>query len=118
VGGRRGEQIGLGAGTKAKFISGPTRTRYPKADSDAGRRPGPVDCSAVTGTGRRRGRARPDGSGKTTFAAELAAAVRLLGRPAVGVSLDDFHNVRAVRYRQGRESPQGFWLGSYNYRRP
>ncbi|MEV7629964.1 uridine kinase [Actinoplanes sp. NPDC089786] len=59
----------------------------------------------------------PDGSGKTTFAAELAAAVRLLGRPIVRVSLDDFHNVRAVRYRQGRESPQGFWQDSFNYQR-
>lgn len=59
----------------------------------------------------------PDGSGKTTFAADLAAAVRLLGRPVVGVSLDDFHNVRAVRYRQGRESPHGFWQDSYDYQR-
>ncbi|MFF5297184.1 hypothetical protein [Paractinoplanes globisporus] len=59
----------------------------------------------------------PDGSGKTTFAADLAAAVRLLGLPVVRVSLDDFHNVRAVRYRQGRESPHGFWQDSYNYLR-
>jgi uridine kinase len=53
----------------------------------------------------------------TTFAEELAAAVRSLGRPVVRVSLDDFHNVRPVRYRQGRESPQGFWQDSYNYQR-
>lgn len=59
----------------------------------------------------------PDGSGKTTFADELAAAVRSLGRPVVRVSLDDFHNVRAVRYRQGRDSPLGFWRDSYNYQR-
>jgi uridine kinase len=59
----------------------------------------------------------PDGSGKTTFADELAAAVRTLGRPVVRVSLDDFHNVRAVRYRQGRESPEGFWRDSYDYQR-
>ncbi|MEU8238440.1 AAA family ATPase [Actinoplanes missouriensis] len=59
----------------------------------------------------------PDGSGKTTFADELAAAVRALGRPVVRVSLDDFHNVRAVRYRLGRESPEGFWRDSYDYRR-
>jgi uridine kinase len=59
----------------------------------------------------------PDGSGKTTFADELAAAVRSLGRPVVRVSLDGFHNVRAVRHRQGRESPQGFWQDAYNYRR-
>lgn len=59
----------------------------------------------------------PDGSGKTVFADELAAAVRAAGRPVVRVSLDDFHNVRAVRYRQGRESPRGFWQDSYDYRR-
>jgi len=59
----------------------------------------------------------PDGSGKTTFADEYAAAVRALGRPVVRVSLDDFRNVRAVRYRQGHESPQGFWQDSYDYRR-
>ena len=59
----------------------------------------------------------PDGSGKTVFAEELVAAVRDLGRPAVRISLDDFHNVRAIRYRQGRESPEGFWQDSYNYQR-
>ncbi|MEV4538926.1 AAA family ATPase [Asanoa sp. NPDC049518] len=59
----------------------------------------------------------PDGSGKSTFADELAAAVHALGRRVVRVSLDDFHNVRAVRYRQGRESPEGFWQDSYNYLR-
>ncbi len=59
----------------------------------------------------------PDGSGKSTFADELAAAVRALGRRVVRISLDDFHNVRAVRYRQGRESPEGFWQDSYNYLR-
>lgn len=59
----------------------------------------------------------PDGSGKTTFADELATAVSSLDRPVVRVSLDDFHNLRAVRYRQGRESPEGFWQDSFNYRR-
>ncbi|MEV6344809.1 uridine kinase [Actinoplanes sp. NPDC051851] len=59
----------------------------------------------------------PDGSGKSVFAGELAAAVRADGRPVVHVSLDDFHHVRAVRYRQGRESPNGFWEDSYDYKR-
>ncbi|WP_433796461.1 uridine kinase [Actinoplanes sp. CA-252034] len=59
----------------------------------------------------------PDGAGKTVFADELAAAVRSLGRPVVRVSVDDFHHVRAVRYRQGRDSPQGFWQDSYDYQR-
>jgi uridine kinase len=58
-----------------------------------------------------------DGSGKTTFADELAAVVRLCGRPVVRVSADDFHNVSAVRYRRGRNSPLGCWLDSYDYDR-
>ena len=58
-----------------------------------------------------------DGAGKTVFADELATAIRALGRPAVRISLDDFHHVRAVRYRPGRDSPQGFWQDSYDYER-
>jgi uridine kinase len=59
----------------------------------------------------------PDGSGKSTFADELAAAVRALGRTVVRVSLDDFHHLRAVRYRRGRDSPEGFWRDSFDYPR-
>ncbi len=59
----------------------------------------------------------PDGAGKTIFADELATAIRDSGRPAIRVSLDDFHNVRAVRYRRGQHSPDGCWLDSYNYDR-
>ena len=56
-----------------------------------------------------------DGVGKTVFAAELGGALRGLGRPVVNVSLDGFHHPRAVRYRRGRDSPEGFWLDSYDY---
>ncbi|MEU8230928.1 uridine kinase [Actinoplanes sp. NPDC048967] len=56
-----------------------------------------------------------DGVGKTTFARELAAALRARGRPVVHVSADGFHQVRAVRHRRGRTSPEGFWLDSYDY---
>jgi uridine kinase len=58
-----------------------------------------------------------DGAGKTCFADELAAALRRRGRPVVRVGVDDFHQVRAVRYRRGRQSPSGFWLDSFDYRR-
>ena len=58
-----------------------------------------------------------DGSGKTVFAAELAAVLRQAGREVVQVSLDDFHHVRDVRYRRGRTSPEGFWLDSFDYPR-
>jgi uridine kinase len=56
-----------------------------------------------------------DGVGKTVLAAELGGALRGLGRPVVNVSLDGFHHPRAVRYRRGRDSPEGFWLDSYDY---
>jgi uridine kinase len=56
-----------------------------------------------------------DGSGKTTFANELAATLRDRGERCIRVSLDDFHAPRAVRHRRGRDSPEGFWLDSYDY---
>lgn len=59
----------------------------------------------------------PDGSGKTIFADQLAAALRETGRPVLRISLDDFHNTRERRYRRGRESPVGFWFDSYDYGR-
>ena len=58
-----------------------------------------------------------DGAGKTCFADELADALRRRGRPAVRVRVDDFHHIRAVRYRRGRGSPSGFWLDSFDYPR-
>lgn len=59
----------------------------------------------------------PDGSGKTAFADNLAAVLRDRGRLVVRVSIDDFHHVRAIRYRRGRDSPSGFWRDSFNYAR-
>lgn len=59
----------------------------------------------------------PDASGKTFFADGLAATLRERGRPVVRVSVDDFHHVRAVRYRLGRGSPEGFWLHAFDYGR-
>jgi uridine kinase len=56
-----------------------------------------------------------DGVGKSTFARELAASLTRRGRAVVHVSADDFHHRRAVRHRRGRDSPEGFWLDSYDY---
>ncbi|MFI0467129.1 uridine kinase [Saccharopolyspora sp. 5N102] len=56
-----------------------------------------------------------DGSGKTVFADELAERLRSGNRAVVRVSADDFHHVRTIRYRRGRDSPEGFWLDSYDY---
>jgi uridine kinase len=56
-----------------------------------------------------------DGAGKTTFANDLADALGDLGRPVIRASVDDFHNPRATRYAQGKQSPVGFFEDSYNY---
>jgi len=58
-----------------------------------------------------------DGAGKTTFADALAEALTAVGQDVVRVSLDDFHHVRAVRHRQGRDCPVGFFEDSYDYDR-
>jgi uridine kinase len=60
----------------------------------------------------------PDGAGKTHFADQLAVVLQNRhGQPTVRISIDGFHNCRAVRYQQGRDSPLGFWADSYNYDR-
>ena len=56
-----------------------------------------------------------DGAGKTTFADELAAALEPSGRQVVRASVDGFHHPRAVRYARGPESPEGYFLDSYDY---
>jgi uridine kinase len=55
-----------------------------------------------------------DGSGKTTFADALAEHLRAVGRDVVRIRADDFLNPRAVRHRRGRDSPEGFFLDSYD----
>lgn len=55
-----------------------------------------------------------DGSGKTTFADELAAVLRDLDRHVVRVSIDDFHHRRAIRYRRGRDSAEGYWRDAFD----
>ncbi|MDX6199323.1 MAG: uridine kinase [Actinomycetota bacterium] len=54
----------------------------------------------------------PDAAGKTTLAETLAGR---LNRPALRVSVDDWHNPRAVRHRRGDESPHGYYLDSFDY---
>jgi uridine kinase len=59
----------------------------------------------------------PDGAGKTIFADRLASALRALGPQVIRISADDFHQQAALRYARGRDSPEGFWLDSYDYPR-
>jgi len=46
---------------------------------------------------------------------KLAAVLSPSGRPVIRASVDSFHNPRAIRYRAGKTSPQGFFNDSYNY---
>lgn len=55
-----------------------------------------------------------DGSGKTTFAAALSDAYAHTGRPALVVHEDDFLNPRVLRYRLGRDSPEGYFRDTYD----
>jgi uridine kinase len=52
-----------------------------------------------------------DGAGKTTFADGLASRI---DRPVLRASEDDFHNPRAIRYRRGRWSPEGYYRDSFD----
>jgi uridine kinase len=56
----------------------------------------------------------PDGAGKTMLADELAEL--LAGkRPVIRAGLDGFHNPRELRYRRGPDSPEGYFLDSFDY---
>jgi uridine kinase len=56
-----------------------------------------------------------DAAGKTTFADALTHAIEEHGRPVIRASIDAFHQPRAVRYRQGKESPAGYYADSFDY---
>ena len=75
------------------------------ADRFASRRPGHPLRVGIDGV---------CGAGKTMFARELAATLEASGRTAIEVDSDGFHHVRAVRYRQGRESARGYYEDAYD----
>lgn len=52
-----------------------------------------------------------DGAGKTTFADALADRI---DRRVIRASLDAFHNPEEIRYSRGRDSPEGFYLDSFD----
>ncbi|GAB6548925.1 MULTISPECIES: hypothetical protein [Bacillus] len=54
-------------------------------------------------------------SGKTTFANELAEEIKERGVRVIRASIDDFHNPRAIRYAQGKESARGYYEDAHNY---
>jgi uridine kinase len=55
------------------------------------------------------------GAGKSTFAEELAERVAERGRPVILLDSDGFHHVRAIRYRQGRDSARGYYEDAYDF---
>jgi uridine kinase len=57
-----------------------------------------------------------DGAGKTRFADALAAQLGVGHRAVFRASIDDFHQPRARRYALGRDSAEGFYRDSYDYR--
>ncbi|SNS66797.1 hypothetical protein [Rhodococcoides kyotonense] len=54
-------------------------------------------------------------SGKSTLAQELTVAIRTRDRPAVHLTMDGFHHPRARRYRQGRQSADGYYEDAYDF---
>jgi uridine kinase len=55
-------------------------------------------------------------AGKTILADELVAPIERLGRPAIRVQIDDFHQPRAERRRrQEIAPPDRYYLDSYDY---
>ncbi len=53
----------------------------------------------------------PDAAGKTTLANAVAQRV---SRPVLRVSIDGWHNPREVRLARGAESPEGYYLDSFD----
>ncbi len=56
----------------------------------------------------------PDGAGKTMLADELAGLIEAK-RPVIRAGIDGFHNPRAYRLRRGADSPEGYFLDSFDY---
>ena len=55
------------------------------------------------------------GSGKTTFAGALVEQLAATGRQVIRLESEGFHHVRATRYRQGKESPRGYYEDAFDF---
>jgi uridine kinase len=56
-----------------------------------------------------------DGVGKTSLAEELVEPLQRKNRPVIRASVDRFHHPRAIRYRRGPDSAEGYFLDSFDY---
>jgi uridine kinase len=54
-----------------------------------------------------------DGAGKTQLANELVAPLENIGRSVIRASIDGFHNPSHMRYKRGVNSPDGYYLDSF-----
>ena len=54
-------------------------------------------------------------SGKSTIARELTEAVEGLGRPAIHLTMDGYHQPRDHRYRKGKLSAEGYYEDAYDF---
>ncbi len=54
-------------------------------------------------------------SGKSTLALALTRRLEDMGRAAFRVPIDGFHHAKAIRYRRGRESAEGYYRDAYDY---
>jgi uridine kinase len=56
-----------------------------------------------------------DGAGKTMLGDELVASLFVKGRPVIRASVDGFHNPLDLRYKRGPDSPDGYYMDSFQY---
>lgn len=54
-------------------------------------------------------------SGKTTLANELAEELLCRKKKVIRTSIDNFHNPRDIRYRQGKEAAIGYYEDAHDY---
>ena len=55
-----------------------------------------------------------DAAGKSFLAIDLAKRLRQRGIDVIEASIDGFHNPKAVRYKRGVNSAEGYYLDSFN----
>lgn len=56
-----------------------------------------------------------DGAGKTFFAQNLKPILEEGGKEVIIIAMDNFHHPKSIRYKQGNDSPSGFYYDSYDY---
>lgn len=55
-----------------------------------------------------------EGAGKTTFARDCTKYLQKKGFDAIHVTIDGFHHTKAIRYRQGRDSADGYYEDAFD----